>query len=88
MRRTSIQPLPCTSAWVLLLVLTLASFRLGASGTGPSLVMAVLALTLIKGHLVADYFMGLRRARSLWRMAMVAYLIVVGGLIATAYLIA
>jgi len=50
--------------------------------------MAVLALTLIKGQLIADYFMGLRRVRSLWRTAMFAYLVVVGGLIATAYLIA
>ena len=88
MKLTSIRPLPCTSTWTLLLVLTLASLRLGASGSGPALVMAVLALTLIKGQLIADYFMGLRRVRSLWRAAMFAYLLVVGGLIATAYLIA
>lgn len=88
MSRTSIMPRPCTSAWIVLLILTLASFRLGASSPGPELMLAVLALTLIKGQLVVNYFMGLRRVRTLWRVVMAAYLVVVGALIAAAYLIA
>ncbi len=88
MNRLSIMPRPCTTAWVALLILTLASFRLGASSPGPALTTAVLALTLIKGHLVVNYFMGLRRVRSLWRIVMAAYLIAVVALIAAAYLIA
>ncbi len=76
---------PCTVSWAVLLVLTTISFELGAGASGRMLMAAVLALTLIKGQLVVSHFMGLRRVRLEWRIAMAAYLAAVGGVIALAY---
>ncbi len=79
-------PKPCTAAWAALIGLALFTYRLGAYGSGRLLMGAALCLTLLKGQLVVDYFMGLRSVRPFWRIAMAAYLIVVGGVIAVAYL--
>lgn len=79
-------PKPCTIAWAALVGLAIFTYRLGAYGSGQPLMGAALCLTLLKGQLVVDYFMGLRSVRPLWRIAMAAYLIVVGGVIAIAYL--
>ena len=76
---------PCTFSWAALLLLTTTSFALGSGASGRRLMAAVLALTLIKGHLVVSHFMGLRRVRLRWRIAMAAYLAAVGGVIALAY---
>lgn len=85
---TSALPRPCTAAWLLLLGLAIVTFHLGSLSPGRALMAAVLALTIVKGQLVASYFMGLRKVRSLWRIVMASYLLIVGGLIALAYLIA
>jgi len=80
---------PCTRVWLLLLVLTLITFAIGEAGLGGSRIMlAVLAITLVKSRMVAGFFMGLRQTRLLWRMIMLGYLAVVGSMIALAYLIA
>ena len=49
--------------------------------------LTLLAIALVKGQMVAHYFMGLRRTRLLWRGIVLGYFLVVGGLIAIAYLI-
>lgn len=79
---------PCTLVWLLLLTLTVATYaaaQLGLQGKG--LILGVLALAIIKGQLVVDHFMGLRRVGSFWRPLLGSYLFVVGTLIATAFLL-
>jgi cytochrome c oxidase subunit IV len=79
---------PCTGVWLALVVLTLLTFDIGRLGLGGTTVMGfVLLATFVKGQLVVDYFMGLRRARLFWRLVMFFYLAVVGSLIAVAYLL-
>jgi hypothetical protein len=41
---------------------------------------------MIKSQMVANYFMALRHTRLLWRGIMFGYFVIVGGLIALAYL--
>ena len=74
-----------TITWVLLLVFTVASYILGAGTVKPALMLAVLLLTLIKGQMIADYFMGLRHTRFVWRALMSAWLLTIGGTIAFVY---
>ncbi len=79
---------PCTVIWLLLLALTFTTYaaaELGLQGKG--LVIGVLAIALIKGQLVADWFMGLRRVGSFWRPVLIGYLLVAGSLIAVAFLL-
>ena len=74
-----------TGVWVSLLLLTLLSLY-GLSGLQrPTLIGAVLALALLKGQLVADHFMGLRRVAWAWRGALSLYLAIVCGLLALAF---
>ncbi len=78
-----------TISWIMLLGLSAITFELGSDTSGQAALMAVvLALTLVKGHLVVSYFMGLRRVRLLWRLVMAAYLATIGGVITIAYLTA
>lgn len=77
-----------TTAWVVILGLTTISFELGSRTPSPVLMAVVLALTLVKGQLVVNYFMGLHRVQRLWRLVMTAYLAAIGGVIALAYLTA
>lgn len=73
--------------WLLLLVLTMATFNIGESGlSGKSTIFMLLAITMIKSQMVANYFMGLRRVKFFWRGIMFGYFLIVGGLIAIAYL--
>lgn len=79
---------PCTRVWLVLLGLTLLTFNIGRLDLGGNAVMGlVLLTTLIKGQLVVDHFMGLRRVQLFWRLVMFFYLAVVGSLIAVAYLL-
>ena len=76
-----------TLIWALLVILTLMSFAMAESGmAGPTVMLLVLGATFIKGQLVAGHFMGLRRTRLLWRVIMASYLLIVGAMIAMAYL--
>lgn len=87
--RLFVPPLkPCTTSWLVLLVLTTLSFVLGSYALDQGFIVVVLTLALIKGQLVARHFMGLNRVHALWRHIMTAYLLMVGGVIAFAYLIA
>lgn len=79
---------PCTLIWLLLLVLTFATYasaQLGLQGKG--LILGVLTLAIIKGHLVTDHFMGLRQVSGFWRPLLATYFLIVGGLIAAAFLL-
>jgi len=77
-----------TMIWLLLLVLTLATFGIGEAGlAGRGVMLGLLGIALVKGQVVANYFMGLRYAGWLWRSIILGYFLIVGGMIAIAYLI-
>ncbi|HOY86109.1 MAG TPA: cytochrome C oxidase subunit IV family protein [Methylotenera sp.] len=76
-----------TVIWLVLAVLTIMTFSLGEAGVaGKGVMLTLLAITMIKSQLVANYFMGLRRTKFLWRAIMFGYFAIVGGLITVAYL--
>ncbi len=77
---------PCTWTWLILLGLTLAMLAVGKAGLGGTGIVSLLLLsTLLKTQLVADYFMGLKRASLLWRAIVTVYLLLVVGTIGLAY---
>lgn len=79
---------PCTRTWLALVALTLLSFGIGeASLGGTSIMVLVLAIALLKSHLVASHFMGLRRVARGWRLLMAGYLGLVISMSALAYLL-
>ncbi len=76
-----------TLIWAVLSLLTLATFTIGEAGlAGRGVMLTLLAIAFVKGQMVANYFMGLRHAGWLWRGIILAYFLVVGGMIAIAYL--
>lgn len=77
-----------TCIFVLLVALTFATFSIGEAGmAGKSTMLILLAIAMIKSQMVAHYFMSLDQTRPLWRLIMLIYFVIVGGLIAVAYLI-
>lgn len=79
----------CTWVWLILLTLTLVTWLMGTMGlTGLPLSLTVLGLALFKGHLVGDYFMELKRVRGFWRWPVTLWLMMPGGLVATAFVLA
>jgi cytochrome c oxidase subunit IV len=77
-----------TCIFVLLVALTFATFSIGEAGmAGKFTMLILLAIAMIKSQMVAHYFMLLHQTRPLWRLIMLIYFVIVGGLIAVAYLI-
>lgn len=76
-----------TAIWLLLVALTLLTFSIGEAGmAGQSVMLGLLCIALVKGQMVANYFMGLRHVSIWWRALVLFYFLLVGGLIALAYL--
>lgn len=76
-----------TLIWLILVALTIATFYIGeANLAGKSTMLTLLAIAMIKSQIVANYFMALRQTKVIWRIIMLAYFVIVGGLIALAYL--
>ena len=76
----------CTWVWIVMMSLTLATYligRMGWGGLGVSL--TVLAFALIKGQMLGDYFMGLKRLKGFWRWPVSLWLFLPGGLITLAF---
>lgn len=77
-----------TRVWLLLVAITLMTLLVGESGwSGLVATGMVLAGAYVKGQLVVDQFMGLRRVRLPWRLAMYGWLLLICLLIALAYLL-
>lgn len=77
-----------TLIWAILCLFTMVTFAIGETGlAGRGVMLMLLAISFVKGQMVANYFMGLRYAGWLWRGIILAYFLVVGGMIAIAYLI-
>lgn len=78
---------PCTFVWLLLMLLTVTTYVIGEEGLGGMTIMfTVLGTAVIKVQIVANYFMGLRHTRWLWRGIVLGWLLLVTGLITIAYL--
>lgn len=76
-----------TLIWLALVMLTVLTFLIGEEvNAGKTVMLSVLAISLIKGQLIANYFMGLRHVSWLWRGIILGYFVIVGGMIAIAYL--
>jgi caa(3)-type oxidase subunit IV len=77
---------PGTWVWLVLMGLTLVVFMIGQTDlNGTSIVTLLLFSTLLKTQLVADYFMGLKHSRPLWRLIVLVYLWVIVAMIGLAY---
>ena len=85
---TSQSTLFSTVIWLLLVALTVATFSIGeAVMAGKNIMLILLSIAMIKSQMVANYFMALRQTKLIWRLVMLLYFVIVGGLIALAYLI-
>lgn len=77
---------PCTIVYITLMVLTLITWLIGKSEmANTSIALTVLGFALFKGFLIGDYYMGLRGIRSLWRWAIIIWLLIPGTLIMWAF---
>ena len=77
-----------TVIWLLLVALTVATFSIGeAVMAGKNIMLILLSIAMIKSQMVANYFMALRQTKLIWRLVMLLYFVIVGSLIALAYLI-
>ena len=77
---------PCTWVWLGLILLTFSALFIGQAGLGGTGIVGFLLLsTLIKTQMVADYFMGLKRSRRIWRAIVTLYLFIVMSLLGLAY---
>ena len=78
---------PSTLIWLVLMLLTVATYAIGEAGVGgTAMMLTVLGLAVLKVQMVANYFMELRHTRWLWRGIVLGWLVSVTGLIAIAYL--
>ncbi|HHO68184.1 MAG TPA: hypothetical protein ENK12_04040 [Gammaproteobacteria bacterium] len=72
--------------WLALCGLTIATWMVGRAGLGGAAVVAALMLSvLVKGQMVVDFYMGLRRVRGPWRWVVTGWLVAVLSLIGVAY---
>lgn len=79
----------CTWVWLIMIVLTLVTYLIGQAGLGGlSVSLTVLGLALVKGQLVGDFFMGLKRVRGFWRWPVTLWLLIPGGLVTAAFVLA
>ena len=85
---TTLLARPCTRLWLLLVLLTFSTYAAPQAGLqGKGLIIAVLFLALIKGNIITESFMGLRRVSGFWRPLLWLYLLVIGLCICAAFLL-
>lgn len=76
----------CTWVWLVMMSLTLITYLIGRMGlSGLSASLTVLGFALLKGQMLGDYFMGLKRLKGFWRWPVSIWLFLPGGLITVAY---
>jgi cytochrome c oxidase subunit 4 len=77
-----------TLIWAILIALTIITYRIDTLDfSGKNTMLTLLVISMLKSQMVANYLMGLHKTRLLWRGIMLGYFLIVGGLIALAYLI-
>lgn len=80
------QPSTITATWLFLMGVTFATYLLAEKGLGGLTISGlVLGSVLLKGHLIVDHFMDLRRTKMAWRILMAGYLALLLGLLFLAY---
>lgn len=83
----SMQDIQATRIWLLLIGLTFISFIFARMGyQGEVLIAVVLLSAWLKGQMIIDSFMKLRRVRQLWRIIISVWLLVVLSVITSMYL--
>lgn len=83
------EPRSASLVYFLLCVLTLLTWGVGISGQkGLWASLLVLGVALFKGQLIGDWFMGLRNVDGLWRWVVLLWLLLVGGLVLSAFIMA
>ena len=83
----SMQDIQATAIWLLLIGLTFVSFMIAQMGyQGAVLIAVVLMSAWLKGQMIIDSFMMLRRVRQLWRIIISVWLLVVLSVITSMYL--
>lgn len=77
------------SLWLILLALTVLTTRIPSlaenAASANIIVPLVLLATLVKGHIVIDHFMALKRVGGPWRWIVPGWLMLVLGLIGYAF---
>ncbi|MDP2248408.1 MAG: cytochrome C oxidase subunit IV family protein [Nitrosomonadales bacterium] len=77
-----------SAIWLILVVLTLLTYGIGETVMASWQVMlGLLFIAILKGQMVANYFMGLRHVAPWLRAIVLFYFLLIGGFIALAYLI-
>jgi hypothetical protein len=72
--------------WIALLVATLLTWLIGKAGyTGTAAVTAILIIAAIKGWMIIQDFMALRRVTFLWRALVLGWLLLTLAIILLAY---
>ncbi|WP_126446295.1 cytochrome C oxidase subunit IV family protein [Sulfuricystis multivorans] len=72
--------------WVALLVATVLTWLIGKTAhAGPAAVSAILVIAALKGWMIIQDFMGLRRVKLLWRGLVLGWLLVTLAVILIAY---
>lgn len=70
---------PCTLVYLILIAITVFTWLIGVSAVGGVfLSWLVLMLALVKGHLIGDYYMGLKWVKGGWRWLVTIWLILPG----------
>ena len=78
----------CTWVWLTMMSLTFVTYLIGKAGvTGVAASLLVLGFALLKGQMLGDYFMGLKRLKGFWRWPVSLWLFLPGGLISVAFLL-
>jgi hypothetical protein len=72
--------------WIALMVATVLTWGIGKAGmTGATAVVAILLIAAVKGWLIIDDFMALRRVRLLWRGLVLGWLLLTLAIILLTY---
>lgn len=76
-----------TIIWIILMLLTILTLFIGETGlSGKNIILIILAVTFFKVQMIVDYFMGLRKVRWGWQVAMFSWSFLVISFIGVAFL--
>jgi cytochrome c oxidase subunit IV len=76
-----------TVIWVVLMLLTILTLFMGETGLERKyIILIILVVTFFKVQMIVDYFMGLRKVKWIWQVAMFSWSFLVLSLIGVAFL--
>lgn len=75
-----------TAIWIALLLLSAISAYVGEFGQTNTIIIGFVIVALIaKGQLIVDHFMDLAHVKTVWRLALSGFCIVLGAIMFTTY---